>query len=411
MMLAYSPGTGGRDTVSSTIILPRFSDSTEFVRWLPRAKGKLVLVSAPMPTCRPTADYVQYATDASRRALAGKLDSIIREWGTTDVRGTGYGLALGTGTLGLRLERAGVSGVITSRPTDALGTVRVLETYNTTAPAVSLSCEDYGLVYRLTESGSSPRIRLNLDAELLGERPVFNTIAMIRGVEKPDEYVVLSSHFDTWDAASGATDNGTGTLMMMEAMRILKSVYPNPRRTIISGHWTTEEHGTHGSRAFAEDHPEVLKGMQVLFNQDDGTGRIRRISGAGLPDASAHLTRWLSRLPEDLRRQVSYDGPGRPAGRGSDDASFSCHGMPAFNLGALSWSYGNHTWHTNRDTYDKVVFEDLESNAALVAMLAYLASEEQSFVGRERIAATDRTGREIAWPQCEPAGRETVPRL
>ncbi|MGK2963579.1 MAG: M20/M25/M40 family metallo-hydrolase, partial [Gemmatimonadaceae bacterium] len=275
----------------------------------------------------------------------------------------------------------------------------------------SLSCEDYGLVYRLTQSGSNPEIRMNLDAALLGERPVFNTVAMIRGVEKPDEYVVLSSHFDTWDGASGATDNGTGTLMMMEAMRILKSIYPNPRRTIISGHWTTEEQGTHGSRAFAEDHPEVLKGMQVLFNQDNGTGRITRISGAGLPDAAAHLTRWLSRLPEHLKGQVSYEGPGRPAGRGSDDASFSCHGVPAFTLGSLGWSYGNYTWHTNRDTYDKLVFEDLKSNAALAASLAYLASEEESFVSRERVAAADTTEREVVWPQCDPAGRRTVPRL
>lgn len=411
MMLAYSPGTESRDVAASTIILPRFSDSTEFVRWLPQAKGKFVLVSAPRPTCRPTQDYVQHATDASRRALARRLDSLNREWTTLDVRGTGYGLALGTGSLGTRLERAGIAGIITSRPTDALGTVRVFETYNTRAPAVSLSCEDYGLVYRLTESGASPRIRMNLDAELPGERPVFNTVAMIRGVEKADEYVVLSSHFDTWDGASGATDNGSGTLMMMEAMRILKSVYPNPRRTIISGHWTTEEQGTHGSRAFAEDHPEVLKGMQVLFNQDNGTGRITRISGAGLPDAGAHLTRWLLNLPEYLKRQVSYEGPGQPAGGGSDDASFSCHGMPAFNLGALNWSYGNYTWHTNRDTYDKLVFEDLKSNAALAAMLAYLASEEQSFVSRERVADPDTSGRAAAWPQCGPAGRRTVPRL
>ncbi|MGK2963746.1 MAG: peptidase M28, partial [Gemmatimonadaceae bacterium] len=179
MMLAYSPGTGSRDVTSSTVILPTFFDSTEFVRWLPQAKGKLVLVSAPMPTCRATQDYVQHATDASRRALAQRLDSINREWGTTDVRGTGYGVALGTGALGLRLERGGASGVITSRPTDAWGTVRVFETYNTRVPAASLSCEDYGLVYRLTQSGSNPEIRMNLDAALLGERPVFNTVAMI----------------------------------------------------------------------------------------------------------------------------------------------------------------------------------------------------------------------------------------
>jgi Zn-dependent M28 family amino/carboxypeptidase len=201
--------------------------------------------------------------------------------------------------------------------------------------------------------------------------------------------------------------------MMMEAMRILKAVYPNPKRTILSGHWTTEEVGTIGSRAFAEDHPEVVKGMQVLFNQDNGTGRIVRIDGAGLPDAAAHLTRWLAALPDDVRSRVSYTAPGRPAGRGSDDASFACHGLPAFELGAARWSYGNYTWHTNRDTYDKIVFDDLRSNAALVAMLAYLASEDPAFVTRERVEATaaGAATRPSTWPVCEKAARSTVPRL
>ena len=402
-MLGYSPGTGGRDVVAPTVILPKFADSAEFVRWLPQARGKLVLVSAPKPTCRAIENWVEYGTAESRNALARTLDSLNREWTRVNARGTGYNLALGTGELGIRMENAGIAGMINSRPKDGWGSYEVFETYNTRAPAITLSCEDYGLVYRLTESGANPRIRMNLDAELLGERPVFNTVAMIRGVEKPDEYVVLSSHFDTWDAASGATDNGTGTLMMMEAMRILRQVYPRPKRTIVSGHWIAEEQGTHGSKAFAEDHPEVLRGMQALFNQDNGTGRIVSISGSGLPDAGANLTRWLSMLPDTAGARVRYQSPGRPGGRGSDDASFACHGLPAFNLGALGWSYGNYTWHTNLDTYDKLVFDDLRFNAGLVAMLAYLASEEPELATRERVEG-------VTWPECQPAGRRTVPR-
>lgn len=403
-MLGYSPGTGGRDVIAQTVILPNFADSTEFVRWLPAARGKLVLVSAPKPTCRAIENWVEFGTAESRNALARTLDSLNREWTRTNVRGTGYNLALGTGDLGTRMEQAGIAGMINSRPKDAWGAYEVFETYNTRAPAITLGCEDYGLVYRLTESGANPRIRINLDAQLLGERPVFNTVAMIRGVAKPDEYVVLSSHFDTWDAASGATDNGTGTLMMMEAMRILKQVYPRPKRTIISGHWVAEEQGTHGSRAYAEDHPEVLKGMQALFNQDNGTGRIVAISGPGLPAAAANLTHWLSLLPDTSGAGIRYQAPGRPASRGSDDASFACHGLPAFNLGALGWSYGNYTWHTNLDTYDKVVFDDLKFNAGLVAMLAYLASEEPELAARDRVQG-------ITWPECQPAGRRTVPRV
>ena len=154
------------------------------------------------------------------------------EWTGRNVRGTGYNLALGTGDLGLRLETAGVAGIITSRPKDAWGTIEIFETYDTRAPAVALSCEDYGLVFRLTENGQRPRLTLNLDAQLLGEQPIYNTVAMIRGTEKPDEYVVLSAHFDSWDWAQGANDNGSGVAAVLETARILRSMDIKPKATI-----------------------------------------------------------------------------------------------------------------------------------------------------------------------------------
>jgi hypothetical protein len=429
-MLGYSPGTGKRDLVATTVILPRFADSTEFVKWLPSAKGKFVLVSGAQPTCRPTEDWDTNATPASRARMDSLRDSVRREWGGRNVRGTGYSLALGTGDLGLRLEEGGVAGIITSRPKNGWGTIEVFETYDKKAPAIALSCEDYGLVYRLTEHDQHPKIRMNLDAELLGEQPVFNTIAEIKGTEKPNEYVMLSAHFDSWDGSSGATDNGTGTLTMMEALRILKAVYPHPKRTILVGHWSGEEEGEVGSKAFTEDHPEVLKGLQALFNQDNGTGRIVRMGGGGLPNAAEHIARWLDQVPVELKQQINFSGPGFPAGGGSDDYSFACYGLPAFGLGALPWDYGNYTWHTNRDTYDKVVFDDLKSNATLTAMLAYLASEDPTMITRERIdlaaaaaraeaaqtATPGRTGARrrrfpTEWPACVKAPRTTNPRL
>lgn len=406
-MLGYSPGTGGEAIVANTIILPRFNDSTEFVQWLPNARGRYVLVAPPQPTCRPRAEWQEHATPESRARMDSLRNAITREWTGTNVRGTGYSLALGTGELGLRLEAAGVAGIITSRNKDAAGTYDVFETYNQRAPAVALSCEDYGLVFRTTERNQGTQLSLRLDAELLGEQPIYNTVAMIRGSERPDEYVMLSAHFDSWDGASGATDNGTGTLVMLEAMRIIREAYPDPKRTIIVGHWTAEEHGLVGSRAFTEDHPEVLAGMHAFFNQDNGTGRVVRIGAAGLPNAYEQMSQWLARIPTEIGSQIAMPGPGGPSGGGSDDASFACHGLPAFGLGALSWNYGASTWHTNRDTYDKVVFDDLKSNATLVAMLAYLAAESPAKVTRERVDLG--AGRD--WPRCQPAPRSTAPRL
>ena len=442
-MLGWSPGTKKKDLTASTIILPHFKDSTEFVAWLPQARGKFVLVAPAKPSCRPADDWKQNATPASLARMDSLWTATRNEW-QERIKATGYSLALGTGSLGIRMEEAGVAGFLTSRPKDAWGTIEIFETYDTKAPAVALSCEDYGLVFRLTEDDRHPKVRLNLDSDLLGEQPVYNTIATLPGTEKPNEYVVLSAHFDSWDGSSGATDNGTGTLTMMEAMRILKQVYPHPKRTIMVGHWSGEEEGLVGSRAFTEDHQEVVKGLQVLLNQDNGTGRIVRVGGGGFPDAAAHLQQWMKRLPEVYDSQLQFGGAGLPGGGGSDHASFVCWGAPAIELGSLNWDYGNYTWHTNRDTYDKIVFDDLKSNATLVAMLAYMASEDSTTVGRQRVdlaalaaahqlvvdsakanpadtALARRAGLNspfarffripTTWPECQKAPRTTNPRL
>jgi Zn-dependent M28 family amino/carboxypeptidase len=222
--------------------------------------------------------------------------------------------------------------------------------------------------------------------------------------------VILSAHFDSWDAASGATDNGTGSILMMETMRILKKYYPKPKRTILVGHWGSEEQGLNGSRAFVKDHPEIVEKVQALFNQDNGTGRIQSISAQGLMSAGEFLARWLSRIPSEVTSEIRLSLPGLPQGGGTDNASFVAAGAPGFNLSALSWDYGTYTWHTNRDTYDKIVFDDLKHNVVLTACLAYLASEDPQFLPRDRrVMPTNRqTGQQQPWPavrEPERAGR------
>lgn len=460
-LLAWSPGTNGRAVTAEAIILPRFRDSTEFVKWLPQARGKIVLLSPAWPTCRPSEDWNRFATAESKARMDTLVSTMQAEWATDSrdstrlYRGTGKSLGLGTGTLGMRLEQAGVAGMISSRnkltgfglaggggfggggganapagnmsgggaaaaitATNAgrapigsggWGVVEVFETYNTIAPAVTLSCEDYSLVFRLAENNQKPMVRVNADAQLLGEVPAFNTIATIKGSEKPDEYVILSAHFDSWDGSSGATDNGTGTLMAMEAMRILKKVYPNPKRTILVGHWSSEEQGLNGSRAWAADNPKVVAGLQALFNQDNGTGRVQSLSASAVTAVGPHLREWYSKLPSFYTDStspnvVSWSFRDVPAGNpgGTDGAVFTCYGTPSIGMGAVGWNYGTYTWHTNRDTYDKVVFDDLKHNATLAAMMAYLASEDPKFIDRTKSPGT--------WPATWPANCGNAPR-
>ena len=213
---------------------------------------------------------------------------------------TGYSSRM----LPIILEKAGAVGILTSNWSSGFGVDKIFNAYTSKIPTVDIALEDYGTLYRLVESGDQPIISIETASKDLGVVPAFNTIAEIKGTEKPEEYVMLSAHFDSWDGAQGATDNGTGTLTMMEAMRILKQVYPNPKRTILVGHWGSEEQGLNGSRAFVEDHPEIVNKLQALFNQDNGTGRIVNISGQGFKHAGEFITKWLAAAPKIGRAHV-----------------------------------------------------------------------------------------------------------
>jgi Zn-dependent M28 family amino/carboxypeptidase len=252
-------------------------------------------------------------------------------------------------------------------------------------------------------------VELSAISEARGEVPVFNVVAEIRGSERPNEYVMLSAHFDSWDGGSGATDNGTGTIAMLEAMRMLRLAYPTPRRSILVGHWSGEEQGLNGSSAFVQDHPLIADSLQALFNQDNGTGRVERMSSSGFTLAAGNLARYLAQIPADLTRDITFSFPGSPGGGGTDHASFVTCGAPGFGLGSGSWDYGTYTWHTNRDTYDKVSWDDVRNNATLTAMLVYLAAEDPERMPRARrdVFAPQPNGQPGAWPACRQPQRST----
>ena len=393
--LSWSPSTKGKSVKAEIIIIPDVTDSTAFANWLPNVKGKFVMISMNQPTGRPDDNWQQFATKESFDKLKKERTEQNDAWHKR-LSNTGYS----TKMLPIILEKAGAVGVLTNNWSSGFGVDKIFNAYTSKIPTVDIALEDYGTLYRLVENGDNPIISIQTDSKELGIVPNFNTIAEIKGTEKPDEYVMLSAHFDSWDAGQGATDNGTGTLTMMEAMRILKQVYPNPKRTILVGHWGSEEQGLNGSRAFVEDHPEVVGKLQALFNQDNGTGRIVNISGQGFQHAGEFITRWLAAAPGNLKDSIKTTFPGSPGGGGSDFASFVAVGAPGFSLGALNWSYFNYTWHTNRDTYDKIIFDDLKNNAMLTAILVYMACEDKETFPRDKadLGTDKRTGLPVQWP-------------
>jgi carboxypeptidase Q len=390
-MLAWSPGTDGPVTAEVTVPPAVASDPEEAFRtWLQEeVPGRFVLRQVAQPSCRPNSNFDDFGTP-------GALDRMnqLRQESQAEFNARFPGNNIPRGVL----EEAGAAGIIEAGYRGRVGIMTVFGTTTEHTPTLILGCEDYGLLFRLADNGTTPVLRVNAEAEFLGEVPVYNSVGVIRGSELPDEYILLSAHYDSWDSSSGATDNGTGSITMLEVMRILSEVYPNPRRTIMIGLWGGEEQGLNGSRRFAAMHPEIVEGMQALFNQDNGTGRVANISTQGLVRAGEHWARWLSVIPNQITSHIRLNVPGNPSGTGTDHASFICAGAPAFSLSSVSWGYNPYTWHTNRDSYDKIVFEEVRNNATLIAMLAYLASEDPERVSRER----RMLGENQNWPNCQP---------
>ena len=411
MLMAWSPGTDG--TVEGGVVtFPKVEDAAGFDAWLPTVEGNFVALAMPQPSCRPLSSYEKYGTDEQVEAVREDSLKARAEW-SQRVEAPGYEPA----EMIAAIESAGALGVLWSDWSGGWGSQRLFAlntrfgAATSTIPAVDLSCEDYGLVWRLAAKDQGPKLRVVAESTMMDDVPVANVIGEIRGTELPDEYVVLSAHFDSWDGASGATDNGTGSIVMMEAMRILSEVYPNPKRTILVGLWASEEQGLNGSRSFVFDHPEVIEGLQAAFNQDNGTGQIARASAMGIVSASGNIADWMSRVPRDITGKIDLSFPGSPSGGGSDHASFICSGAPTVGLGSSSWDYFGYTWHTNLDTFDKIVWDNVENNATLVAMLAYLASEGER-VSRDLQAnvVDSMTGEPSEWPVCEDGARTTTER-
>jgi carboxypeptidase Q len=403
--LAWNPSTTNNGVTAELIVFPEFTDANSFQDWLPNVEGKFVMISMKQPTGRPDYNWEKFATEESFAKMKKDRDQYQLAWNIMLSR-IGYSNNRSEARFneeGIRiLEEAGALGIISSRWSKGFGVNKLFSSRTKNIPTVDLALEDYTMLYRMVEYGDKPKINIVAKSKELGRVATFNSIAEIKGTEKPDEYVILSAHLDSWDGATGATDNGTGTIIMMEAMRILKKMYPNPKRTILAGHWGSEEQGLNGSRAFVEDHPEIVKNIQAVFNQDNGTGRIVNIDGSGYLHSYEFLTRWLNAVPKEITQHIETTFPGSPSAPGSSDhRSFIAAGALGFRLSSLDWSYRNYTWHTNRDTYDKIVFDDVRNNAILTAILTYMASEDKNRASNKRIILPidANTGKHKTWPK------------
>ena len=271
----------------------------------------------------------------------------------------------------------------------ALGQVRASfnRAYDATQvpPTLVLRNEDFGRISRLLEEGLAVEMEVRIANRTHPEgRTAYNVLADIPGTDKRDEIVMLGGHIDSLDGATGATDNATGAAVMMEAARILKAIGVQPRRSIRVALWGGEEQGLLGSQAHvraqfgtAESPTPAFYRLAAYFNLDSGTGRIRGLSVFGPPAAAAVLGEIVQPFAR-VGVAGAIDSRSRRLG-GSDHTSFAAAGLPGIGLGQDPIEYSTATWHTNLDTYERIVEDDLKQAAMVVASAVYhLAMREQT---------------------------------
>ncbi|NOT08092.1 MAG: M20/M25/M40 family metallo-hydrolase [Gemmatimonadales bacterium] len=253
-------------------------------------------------------------------------------------------------------------------------------------PHLIVATEQYGTLYRIAQRGLPTRIEVNLQVRFLDDTKVpTNVTAEIRGTDKADEVVMIGAHYDSWHSGTGATDNGAGSVVMMEAMRLLKTLNLPMRRTVRIGLWTGEEQGLLGSEAWLRLHKAELPKISAYLNVDNGTGKLRGIWNQDNTAASPIFEQILAPF-RDMGVVVVKNG----TTGGTDHLSFVDVGVPGFNYIQDPIEYGTRTHHSNLDTYERLVIEDLKQAAAVVAFTVYSIANRDELMPRPPAAAPAR---------------------
>jgi carboxypeptidase Q len=403
---AWTPGTNG--AIKGKCVRVKIENKKDFDKYRGRLAGMIVLfgpdpevktVSTPMferLTDKELADIGQYAIPSEkagfryaqyrkRMAFQKDLAKFLGEEKILALVDHGYG-DYGGGTVFVS------SG----------GSWKTGET--TTYPAVTIALEQWDRMARLLEQKKDVEIELNVANTFYDNDPMqYNTIAEIPGTDKKDEIVMVGAHLDSWHSGTGATDNGAGTVVMMEAMRILKAVDAKPRRTVRIGLWTGEEQGLLGSQFYVQQHfgsrppmtepdmkdmptllrreagpvtvkPEQAK-VSVYLNVDNGSGKLRGVYLQENSAAAPIFEAWMQPFKDLGMSTLATRNTG-----GTDHQSFDAVGIPGFQFIQDPLDYSTRTHHSNMDVYDRLQADDLKQAAVIVASFVYNAAmREQKF--------------------------------
>src|SRR5947199_7823370 len=298
----------------------------------------------------------------------------------------------------------------------------------TTIPQLTMASEQWNRLARLLDQKKDVSVELNVVNTFYDDDPMqYDTIAEIPGTDKKDEVVMLGAHLDSWHAGTGGTDNGAGTIVMMEAMRILKALDIKPRRTVRIGLWSGEEQGLLGSQHYVEQHfgsrppmdDPLMKGMPTLlrreagpvsvkpeqakvsayFNVDNGTGKIRGVYLQENEAVAPIFESWIRPFKDLGMTTLTMRNTG-----GTDHLSFDAVGIPGFQFIQDPIEYDVRTHHSNMDVYDRLQFEDLRQIAVIVADFVYNAAMRDQMFPRKPIEKELPKA-----PQLKPEDEEQTP--
>jgi carboxypeptidase Q len=399
-VLAWTPSTNGTLTADAMqIVPPQQPLEAELAEWIAettaKVKGRMVLVGRhasvgvliTKPSLRRNDDDLKKQYDPNAPPQEGRGGRGGRGGQQQQPREG----ALNANQVNERIDRMLVEGGAAVRINDGGRDHGQIRAFNNrtfdimkAVPTVVLRNEDYGRISRLLADNMPVKLEFTIVNKIYPDgRTSYNAVAEIPGTDKKDEVVMLGGHLDSWHSATGATDNAIGCAVMMEAARILKALGVQPRRTIRVALWGGEEQGLLGSKAYVKEHfgtfenpkPEFQK-FAGYFNVDSGTGRIRGASVFGPPEAGTILREAFAPF-EDLGIMGALATNSRRSG-GTDSTSFNEAGLPGIGLSQDPIEYNSYTWHTNLDTYERIIEDDVKKSAtAIAAALYHLAMRDE----------------------------------
>lgn len=392
---AWTPGTNG--PVKSEIILLKVDTITDLDKFKGNLKGKIVIfdngtalnTSFKADGSRYTDEELEKLANPPAEAPAAPRNSsqmsnfmkmrALRTQVSEFLSSEGVGLVLsnGRGIHGTFFTSNGASYAEDAKPV---------------SPEMEVSAEDYLRILRLVKAGIKVEFEADIQTKFFTQDTQgYNVIAEIPGTDKKlkDEVVMLGAHLDSWHAATGATDNAAGSAVMMEAVRIIKALNLKPRRTIRIALWSSEEQGLFGSRGYVASHfgdaktmvlkPEQQK-VSAYYNLDNGTGKIRGIYLQGNEAAGTIFKEWFEPFKDLGAGTVTIKNTG-----GTDHLSFDALGIPGFQFIQDGIEYGTRTHHTNMDTYDRLIEDDLKQASTIIAAFVYNTAQRDAMIPRKEL--------------------------